>query len=81
LRQVPAGNRDHTHIYSYGLATAEALEFLLLQYTWQLRLKFSAECHHFIQEKSAAIRRFKPADPVKTMLGLVGLPVGFCAPL
>src|SRR5262249_32969525 len=73
FREVPAGSRDHTHIHGYGPATANALEFLLLQYTQQLRLKFRRDVTNFVQEESALICRFKPADPMRDGTGKCAL--------
>ena len=44
------------------LRAAQALEFLFLQYTQQLRLQLERDITDFVKEQRALVGQFKPAD-------------------
>jgi hypothetical protein len=69
LPQISIGRSDKPHIDADGASAAQALEFLLLQYSQQLRLQLQWDIAHLVKEKSSLMRQLETADLLRYSAG------------
>src|SRR5258708_13953819 len=60
--QVAIGRGHHPHVRANRLASANPLEFTLLQNAQQSNLSFRGQLTDFIQKNRASLRKLKPAQ-------------------
>src|SRR5882757_6731055 len=62
FRKILIRGGDHADVHALRAIAAEPFEFLLLQHTKKLRLKFEGKVADFVEEERAAVGEFEAAD-------------------
>src|SRR6266403_4449816 len=60
--QIAIGGGDQPHVYPNRLRASQVLELLVLQNAQQLGLQLQRNVSNFIEQQSALIRQFQPAE-------------------